>query len=154
MKPLDTRHILLLVTAFVALTSLGCGLGLALGILQFPLTFLHDLPFSDYRIPGLVMAVVVGGSALLAAALLLARHKLGILMTALAGLILLCFEVVEVLTIDPNTGNLLPLVIVLQTAYTLLSLTLLTGAAILWSEQRRRRQPVPSTSAVHERAPT
>lgn len=139
MKYLDTRFILVMVEAFVALTSLVCGVGLAVGVIQFPLTFLQGTPFSDWVIPGLTMAIIVGGSALLAAALLLTGSRLGILASALAGLILLGFEGVEVLGIDRNTGYLFPLVITLQSAYTVFSLTMLGGAAFLWRQERRRR---------------
>lgn len=135
MKQLDVGRGLILIETFVALTSIICGLGMAVGVIQFPLAFLRGTPFSDHFIPGLIMAIAVGGSALLAAVLLLADRPSGILASACAGVILLSFEVVEVLGIDRNTGNLLPLVLALQTAYTLFALVMLGGAAFLWRQQ-------------------
>lgn len=114
---------------FVALTSFACGAGLALGVIRFPLAFLQGSSFSDYLIPGLAMAVVVGGSALLAAAALLTGSRSAIALVALAGLLLLAFEVAEITLIDQNTGVWLPLVVALQSAYTLLGL-LMVGLAV------------------------
>lgn len=59
------------------------------------------------------MALADGGTALIAAALLLAWQELGVLASALAGLTLLGFEVIEVTSIDRRTGNLFPIVIAL-----------------------------------------
>lgn len=129
----EARLILLAVELFVAATSIVCGLGLAVGVIQFPLTFLDGSPFGDYVAPGLLMASVVGGVPLLAAAALRARHAAGLPLSALAGLILLAFEVVEVVTIDRNTGGWLPLVLTLQSAYTALGLVMLALAAYLWA---------------------
>jgi hypothetical protein len=75
--------------AFVALTSIVYGVGLAVGVVQFPLSWLQGTPFSDYVIPGLVMAIIAGGSSLLAAATILTGSKVGVLMSACAGLLLL-----------------------------------------------------------------
>ena len=143
-KYLDTtRRILVVVAAFVALTSVGCGVGLAIGMIRFPLAFLQGTPFSDYFVPGLAMTILVGGSALLAAALLLATHELGadpgIYASAVAGLILLGFEVMEVTSIDRNTGSLLAIVLALQATYTVFGLTMLVGAAVLGIQEHRRR---------------
>ncbi|HEX8731167.1 MAG TPA: hypothetical protein VF725_03805 [Ktedonobacterales bacterium] len=120
---------LFVMAMFVALTSLACGAGLALGVLRFPLAFLQGSSFSDYLIPGLVMALVVGGSALLAAAALLTGSRAAIGFAALAGLLLLAFEVAEITLIDHNTGGWLPLVVALQSAYSTLGL-LMVGLAI------------------------
>lgn len=140
MKYLGTRMILVAVEAFVALTSLGCGFGLAGGVIRFPLVFLHGTPFPDYLIPGLAMAIIVGGSALIAAMLLLTEHELGSYMSAFAGLTLLGFEVAEVTSIDHNTGDLFPLVLAFQSIYTMFGLTMLGGSIILWIEEHREHR--------------
>ena len=139
MRNLEIRPVLVLVAGFVALTSIACGLGLVTGVIEFPLAFLYGTPFRDYLVPGLLMTVVVGGSAFLAAVLLLAGHASGIFMLAFAGLILLGFEVAEVMGIDRNTGNMFPLVIALQAAYTVFSLIMLGGAAYLWRQTHHRQ---------------
>jgi hypothetical protein len=108
---------------FVALTSIGCGVALAVGAHPLPRTWLRGSPLPDYTVLGLVMAVVVGGSALQAAALLRAGCVAGVLSAALAGLLLLGFEVAEVLLIDRNLGIWLLLVLPLQAVYTAIGLT-------------------------------
>lgn len=134
----EVRRMLIAAEALVALTSIVCGVGLAVGILQFPLDFLTGTPFNEYTIPGILMAGVVGGSALVAAALLLARREAGVIGSALAGLILLGFEVFEVVSIDRNTGDLFPLVIALQATYTALGLLIFGAAALLWMRARHQ----------------
>ena len=51
--------------ALVSLTGIGGGFALASGLEggRFPLGLLHGTPFSSYVIPGLILAVFVGGSA-------------------------------------------------------------------------------------------
>lgn len=136
----EAQFMLFATEMFVALTSIACGVGLALGVIQFPLTFLRGTQFSDYTLPGLVMAVIVGGSALLAAAELLSGSRAAIGLAALAGLALLAFEVAEITLIDQNTGSWLPLAVAFQSAYAVLSLTML-GLAVRLLMPERRRQP-------------
>lgn len=123
--------------AFVALTSIVCGVGLAVGAIQFPLAWLQGTHFSDYAIPGLVMAAMVGGSSLLAVATILTGREVGVLVSALAGILLMGFEVGEVAIIDRNVGNWLLLTVVLQAIYSVLSLTIIGLAASLWMTEYR-----------------
>jgi hypothetical protein len=53
--------------------------------------WLAGTPFSDYTIPGLLLAMVVGGSALLAATTVFIHREWAVLISALAG-----YEVVRV----------------------------------------------------------
>lgn len=70
--------------------------GLVGGGIQFPLTWLRGTPFSDYTGPGLVLGVVVGGSALAAGVTtLLARREAGGLSSGIAGCIMLGWIVGE-----------------------------------------------------------
>ena len=140
MKHKGVRLILVVLEAFVALTSIACGVGLTVGAVQFPLAWLQGTPFSDYTIPGLVMAIIVGGSSLLAAETILTGREGGVLVSALAGLLLTGFEVAEVAIIDPNVGNWLPLAVVLQAIYSGLSMTIFGLAASLWMTEYRRQQ--------------
>jgi hypothetical protein len=55
MKHKGVRLTLVVLEAFVALTSIACGVGLAVGAVQFPLAWLAGTVFSDYTIPGLLM---------------------------------------------------------------------------------------------------
>jgi hypothetical protein len=140
MKHKKVRLTLVVLEAFVALTSIACGIGLAVGAVQFPLAWLAGTPFSDYTMPGLAMATIVGGSSFLAAEMTRAGREGGVVASALAGLLLMGCEVAEVMGIDRNLGNWLPSVVVLQAIYSLLSLTILGLAASLWVTERRRQR--------------
>jgi hypothetical protein len=139
MKHTRVRLTLVVLEAFIALTSIACGLGLAVGAVQLPLVWLAGTPFSDYTMPGLVMAVVVGGSAFLAAELIRAGRAGGVVASALAGLLLMGCEVAEVAMIDRNLGNWLPFALGFQAIYSMLSLSILGLAVFLWRTQQHRR---------------
>lgn len=59
-----------LISGFVALTAIGGGVVMLTGLDEFPPEWLETTPFSSYTIPALLLAVLVGGSALVAAVLL------------------------------------------------------------------------------------
>jgi hypothetical protein len=94
--------------AFNALSAIGGGIALLLGTYkdgvlieaggnaQFPLEWLQHTPFSDYSIPALILTIGVGGSSLIAAALLFTGRDEGILASVVAGLIMAGFIVGEV----------------------------------------------------------
>jgi len=139
MKHTRVRFTLIILEAFVALTSIACGVGLMVGAVQFPLAWLAGTAFSDYTVPGLVMATVVGGSSFLATEMTRAGREGGVVASALAGLLLMGFEVAEVTMIDRNLGNWLPLALGFQAIYSTLSLTIFGLAAFLWRTEHRRR---------------
>ena len=139
---------LVVLEAFVALTSIVCGVGLVIGVIQFPLAWLAGAPVHDYIILGWVMAILVGGSSLLAAATMLAGREVGVLFSALAGLLLMGFEVVEVSLVDPNLGIWLLVVVPLQTVYSVIGLTMIGLAVYLWMAEYRQ-QHVRARRAGH-----
>lgn len=139
MKHKEVRPTLIILEAFVALTSIACGIGLAVGAVQLPLVWLAGTPFSDYTLPGLVMAVIVGGSSFLAAEMIRAGREGGVVASALAALLLMGCEAAEVAMIDRNLGNWLPLALGFQAIYSTLSLTILGLAAFLWRNEHHRR---------------
>jgi hypothetical protein len=63
---------------------------------QFPLEWLQHTPFSDYTIPALILAIVVGGSSLLGAVTIFTGREIGPLASLVAGLIMAGYIVVEV----------------------------------------------------------
>jgi hypothetical protein len=140
MKHTGVRLTLVVLEAFVALTSIACGVGLAVGVVQFPLAWLAGTAFSDYTLPGLAMAIILGGSSLLAAEMVFTGREAGVVVSAIAGLLLMGCEVAEVVSIDRNLGNWLPLVVVLQAIYSLLSLTIVGLAVSLWRTEYRRQR--------------
>jgi uncharacterized membrane protein (UPF0136 family) len=139
MKHKRIRLTLFILEAFVALTSIACGVGLVVGAVQFPVAWLAGTPFSDYTMPGLVMATIVGVSSFLAAEMISAGRDGGVVASAIAALLLMGFEVAEVTMIDRNLGNWLPFVVGLQTIYSTLSLTIFGLAAYLWRTEHHRR---------------
>ncbi len=101
-KPL---YILLIVlTFFLALTAILGGLALVANFNAPPVEMLQGSLFKDFTIPGLALIVIVGGSALFAAILLLRKSKFAILFAATAGVIIMFFEFVEALIIGSPAG--------------------------------------------------
>jgi hypothetical protein len=80
---------LFVASVFVALTAVFGGVALAMGVDKFPADWLVGTPFGSYLIPGLILAVVVGGSAAIAALAALRRPDAGALASMLAGAIML-----------------------------------------------------------------
>src|SRR3954454_19778470 len=91
------RITLLVVQALIGVTALAGGAALILGTLSPELgsvltpaaSFLEGSPFSSYVVPGLLLAVVVGGTQALAFLLGLQRSTLGLLAAAAAAIGLL-----------------------------------------------------------------
>jgi len=86
---------------FVALTAVLGGITVAAGVDKFPASWLAGTVFSGYLVPGLILAVAVGGSASVAAFAILRKRDAGTLMSALAGGILLGWLVGERLILPP-----------------------------------------------------
>ncbi len=84
------RIVLIVLDAVVGLTAIGGGIALAAGLegARFPAEWLKATPFSSYRIPGLILAVAVGGSAAAAAVLTITTPLAGTWVSMLAGVIL------------------------------------------------------------------
>jgi hypothetical protein len=139
MKHNRVRLTLIILEAFVALTSIACGIGLVVGAVQLPLSWLAGTPFSDYTLPGLVMAVIIGGSAFLAAELIRAGRAGGVVVSVLAALLLMSCEIAEVTMIDRNLGDWLPFALGFQAIYSMLSLSILGLATFLWRTEQHRR---------------
>jgi len=99
MKHKRIRIAIVALAAFIALSAIGGGIAMLAGAMQFPLEWLRNTPFSDYTIPALVLAMVIGGSSLLAAVTVFTGREVGVLTSLAAGLIMAGYEVVEVVTI-------------------------------------------------------
>ncbi|WP_309073338.1 hypothetical protein [Paenarthrobacter sp.] len=101
------RVMLLTVQASVAATSIAGGLVMAVGSwpgvdksalppgLQLPEEYLEGSPFSTYLVPGLLLAIIVGGSHTLAFVLLLRRRGLASVAAATAGYSILVWIFVQ-----------------------------------------------------------
>jgi hypothetical protein len=98
------RVILIVLTGFLALSGILGGIGLLTKLIAMPVEILKGSIFSDFTIPGLALSVIVGGSALLATIMLIRKSRYGSLLSALAALIIMFFEFVEVLVIGSPVG--------------------------------------------------
>jgi len=96
--------ILILLSIFLALTAIPGGFCLLTGIAAPPVDELKGSIFTDYTIPGLALMIIVGGSAIVAAVLLIRKHKYALFYSAIVGLIIMTFEFIEVLAIGSPTG--------------------------------------------------
>jgi hypothetical protein len=91
------RIAITLLAGFVALTAIGGGVAILTGVDPFPLAWLEGTPFRSYTVPALLLAVVVGGSALLAAVAALGKGPNAAVLATAAGLLLAGYITVEIL---------------------------------------------------------
>jgi len=98
------RGVLIVLTGFLALSAIPGGIALLAGVYAPPVQQLEGSVFSSFFVPGLVLLVAVGGSALLAFVLLTRRKRFGTVMAGLAGACVMTFEFVEVLAIGSPPG--------------------------------------------------
>ncbi|MEV5070676.1 hypothetical protein MRBLMI12_002289 [Microbacterium sp. LMI12-1-1.1] len=91
---------LVVVTGFNALSALAGGIAVFVTDgLGMPMSFLASGPFTSFTWPAVILAVVVGGSQVLAGGLLLARREASLLWTAVAGFVMLIWIFVETIMI-------------------------------------------------------
>jgi hypothetical protein len=100
MKHQGARSTLFVLAALVALFDIVYGVGVLVGWITLPPEPLRNTPFVDYTIPMLVLAIVVGGSSLLAAATAFIERESSVLLAGAAGLIVVAYEVVEAVMIQ------------------------------------------------------
>jgi hypothetical protein len=97
---------------------------------QFPLEWLQATPFSGYTIPALILAVGVGGSALVALITIFANLQLGLFASAVAGLILAGYILVEVVLLKQGLSWI-------ESMYFGLGLLIFGLAVYLWMGEHR-----------------
>ncbi|WP_121356319.1 hypothetical protein [Flavisolibacter nicotianae] len=98
------RLFLFLLLTGVVLTAIPCGLFLMAhpdgSLLDLPLSLLNNTPFTNFFIPGLILAAVVGGTSLAGLFFLLQRHPLAYKVTLASGLVLAAWILVQVLLLQ------------------------------------------------------
>lgn len=99
----------------------------------FPLEWLRNTPFSDYTVPALVLAIMVGGSSLVAALSVLTSSEVGVLAALAAGSLMAGYQVVKVAILNDNV-----LISGIEALYLALDLTIVALAAYLWLAEDRR----------------
>ena len=92
---------LLVLEYFAALSALGGGvLGVFANGAGVPLSYLAGTPFDSYRVPGVILAVVVGGTQLAAAITLQRRTTWALRISTVAGFGMLIWIFVELAIIS------------------------------------------------------
>jgi len=138
-----TRTTLLIVEAFVAVTAVAGGLALMLGalmpdlstIITPPAEYLEGSPFSSYLVPGLVLALVLGGANAIAFVLLMQRRPSALFAAATAGYAALIWIFVQMMIIP---FSVLQAVYFMAGAVELGLVLLLLGLLPITSRPKRR----------------
>jgi hypothetical protein len=99
------RLLLAFVQAFVGLTAVAGGVALIVGaldpglatVLSPPVSYLAGTPFTGYLVPGILLAIGLGGVHLAALWMLVNRHPLALTAAAVAGFDTTIWIVVELL---------------------------------------------------------
>jgi hypothetical protein len=118
------RTALLAFDGFLGLTAALGGLGILLDWWGLTEDMLAGSPFDSYLVPGLALLLVVGGSGVAATLAVLRYHPLAAPASAIAGLAIIGFEVVQAAVIGLHP---------LQVFYGMVGLLIITLAARLWS---------------------
>jgi len=106
---------------FIAISAAGGAVGLIGGGLAFPPEWLEGTPFSSYVGPALILGIVVGGSALLAAAMIMGRHSMAAPVAFGAGAIQIGWIVGEVVLVGTHGDVMLWLQVIYGLAGALLA---------------------------------
>jgi hypothetical protein len=124
-----------ILAAFVTLTAIGGGMALLTGAEgdRFPIAWLDGTPFNDYTVPALILAIVVGGSALIATVTVFRGHRSGAWSSITAGILLLGFVTVEALILK----QVPPGPTVIEAVYFVVGATIFGLAAYCWRVEHR-----------------
>lgn len=118
------RITLIVVDLFAAVSAIVGAIGLLVGFMNIPVSVLHGTPFADFTVPAMLLGIVVGGSALVAAAIaLFGPQRFEALASAGAGCIMVGWMTVEVAMIG--------LAIWVQAAYFAVGLLMIGLAGLL-----------------------
>ena len=129
------------VAVFAGLNAVGGGVGLIVNGLGIPASQLEGTPFDSLLIPGLLLALVVGGSMLVAAAAVWRNDPRAARATMLAGAIMLGWIAVESLMIGDGRG--------LQATVALMALlTIALGLLQTRADRPDARRGAPSPESV------
>jgi hypothetical protein len=140
MKHQFVRITLFVLEMLAVLAVVDVGLGLVTRVIRFPLEQLQGTPFSDYTIPGLILAIVVGGSLLVAAVTVLVQRELAVLCSVAAGLIFVGWIIGAVMLLGPFA-------LAWQIPFLVWGLTIFGLASYLWmSEYREHHFPTRPVS--------
>jgi hypothetical protein len=130
------RLTLSVLDAFLAIGAIAGALFVVPGL---PRDYLLRGPFTDYTIPALALGILVGGSALVAAIMVLVRPALGALIATLSGAAIIVFELVEIAVVGLiAVAQPTEPVAWLQIFYLALGALIMALGAGLWYRTQRR----------------
>src|SRR5215472_18843948 len=150
MKHKAIRILLLVIEAIIGLGAIGGGIAILTGVFDqwLPLAWLQGTPFTDFTIPGMTLSIVIGGGMVLAAATILIRREWAVILSAVMGLAMIGFEIVEVATIDRYPDAIIPSTLAQQGLLSILGLVIFGLSSYLWfSEYRQQHFPTRASHA-------
>jgi hypothetical protein len=119
------RIAVVVVNLFEAASAIIGAVGLVTGFMNIPVSALVETPFTDFTVPALLLGVVVGGSALMAAVIAwFGPRRLDALASVVAGCMTVGYLSVEIAMIG--------LVAWPQAVWFLVGLLMIGLAALLW----------------------
>jgi hypothetical protein len=127
------RRTLIGLHLFNALSAVGGGIALAAGLLGVPTVLLRHTPFDSFVVPGTFLAVIIGGSATIAATALLNHRPRALVTSAAAGAVMVGWILGETLLVEGFSW--------LQGLY------LLTGLLVIAATVRLSRAGTPDSEA-------
>lgn len=95
MEHTASRRALIALDGFAGLSAVAGMVGLVGGGVQMPAAWLEGTPFADYLVPGLILGIAVGGSALLAIVATIWNAGTGAVLSLIAGAIMMGWIVGE-----------------------------------------------------------
>jgi hypothetical protein len=141
MKHKAIRIMLVVFEAIIGLGAIGGGIAILTGAFDqwLPLAWLQGTPFSDYTIPGLILLIVIGGGMVVAAATVFVQREWAVLLSAAMGLVMIGFEIFEVVILDRYADAIIPSSIAQQTLMSGLGLIIFGLASYLWMSEYREQ---------------
>jgi hypothetical protein len=130
------RFALFVVDLSAAVSAVIGGVAVALDVDHFPREWLARSPFSDYVLPGAMLAVLVGGSAAIAAVATARFPRVGAPVSVVAGLVMVGWIVGELAVLNQNTASTSPRSVV-EPIYFVVGLAMAALGLILWCRGRR-----------------
>jgi CHASE2 domain-containing sensor protein len=100
MKHFGVRYELAVLLGLVAVFDLVYSVFVLTGVVQLSAGLLQGTPFVDFTVPMLLLAIVVGGSALLAAATVFIQHEWSVFLAAVAGLMMIAWVITEAVMVQ------------------------------------------------------